>query len=36
MNMLLYAAGDSEVKQTLPVEAVKQVVYFIVKNSPTL
>ena len=35
-NMLLYAAADSELKQILPIEAVKQVVYFITKNSPTL
>jgi hypothetical protein len=35
-NMLLYAAADPELKQILPTEAVKQVIYFIVKNSPTL
>jgi hypothetical protein len=35
INMLLYAAAVSELKQTLPIEAVKQVVYFIIKNSPT-
>jgi hypothetical protein len=34
--MLLYAEADSELKETLPIEALKQVVYFIIKSSPTL
>jgi hypothetical protein len=34
--MLFYTEADSEFKETLPIETVKQVVYFIIKNSPTL